>query len=184
MHALGSLTAGSGKTVLVVRPPAAVGLPPFHSQGAMKKSQRPFTFEVKRSRLPSQQASTFQRYVVAPDLAGAGKAPAASHLRVTAFEEATPLTVPTRILPSLSGEKLWREEPVAQVPVASDLLETCETLAMPEEEASPPVAHVMALDVELPSNEERSKRVRRSAKAPQDLPRGERWKRRIPQVAW
>jgi hypothetical protein len=38
---------------------------PFSSP-AVEKSQSPFTFELKRSRLPSGKTSTFQSYVIAP----------------------------------------------------------------------------------------------------------------------
>ncbi len=146
----------------------------------MKKSSRPFTVEVKRSRLPSANA-TFQRYVVAFELAEARTALQASQPRFATIEVPR-LPSAARILPDLSGEKNWIEEPVSHRRAVPDPIEPCETIEMPVTEASPPISHMMVSPAALTSDER--KRVKRPAKTAEDLPRGERWKRRIPQVAW
>jgi hypothetical protein len=149
----------------------------------MKKSQRPFTFEVKRSRLPSRTPSTFQRYV-ALDPAGERHKPDASELPVAKGADVPSLPKGARILPSLSGERIWTEEPVAPVTAAPDLIQV-EAVEEPEVEVSPAAPETTAPAVDLPKNQrEQSRRSRPRAKSPDDLARGERWKRRLPRAAW
>jgi hypothetical protein len=149
----------------------------------MKKPQRPFTFEVKRSRLPSAKASTFQRYVV-PDLARTRHKPDASELPVAKVADVPSLATGARILPSLSGERIWTEEPVSPATAAPDLIQV-EAVEEPEVEVSPAAPETTAPAVDLPTSQrEQSKRSRPRAKSLDDLARGERWKRRLPRAAW
>ncbi len=153
----------------------------------MKKSQKPFTFEVKRSRLPSPKATTFQRYVVAPGLHETRKAPDASGLQVVVARDAPPLPSKARILPSLMRERVWIEELILPIPAVSSPSDVPE--AGEEREAVvaafPAAPEVMASAADLPRNEpEPPKQVRHRAKSPDDLPRGERWKRRLPRAVW
>jgi hypothetical protein len=152
---------------------------------SMKKPQRPFTFEVKRSRLASRTPSTFQRYVVAPAGADVQDVQDASGPTSVRARDPIPVRSEGRILPSLLGEKVWVEEPVLPAPEPPEPVEACETLEEPAI-ASSPTAFAM---VELPADRadeepSRPKRARRLAKTPDDLPRGERWKRRLPRTAW
>jgi hypothetical protein len=149
----------------------------------MKKPQRPFTFEVKRSRLPSRKPSTFQRYVV-PDLAGARHMPDASERPVADVADVPSLSTGARILPSLSGERIWTEEPASPATTAPNLIKV-ETVEEPEVEATPTAPETTEPAGDFPKRQrEQSKRSRPRAKSPDDLTRGERWKRRLPRAAW
>jgi hypothetical protein len=151
----------------------------------MKKSQRSFTFEVKRSRLASRTPSTFQRYVVAPLGAEVQieQEPAGS-MSIQA-RDPIPVRSVGRILPSLLGEKVWVEEPVLPTPAPPEPVEACETLDEPASEPSPAVFEMVDLPADQADEEpSRPRRARRLARSPADLPRGERWKRRLPRVAW
>jgi hypothetical protein len=146
----------------------------------MKKSHKPFTFEVKRSRLSSPKASTFQRYVVAPELHQMRKAPDASGLQVVVARDAAPLPSKARILPSLLGERIWSKEP--EVP---KIVEKPEAAVETGLAASDIIASAGDLLPAEPMEEpNRSRLVRHRAKSPDDLPRSERWKRRLPRSAW
>jgi hypothetical protein len=151
----------------------------------MKKSPRPFTFEVKRSRLASRTPPTFQRYVVAPVSTEVQREQEALGHKSVRASDHPPLRSDGRILPSLLGEKVWVEQPVRLAPAPPEPVEACETLDEPAIEPSP----IESAMVERPANQadeepSRPKRARRLAKTPDDLPRGERWKRRLPRVAW
>jgi hypothetical protein len=153
----------------------------------MKKSQKPFTFEVKRSRLPSPRATTFQRYVAAPEHHQMRKVPDASGLQVMVARDAAPLASKARILPSLMSKRVWIEELMPPIPVASspgdvpEAGEERETVVA----ALPAAPEVMASPADLLQEKpEQPKQVRHRAKSPDDLPRGERWKRRLPRAAW
>jgi hypothetical protein len=153
----------------------------------MKKSRKPFTFEVKRSRLPSPKASTFQRYVAAPERDPARRTPDASGLQVAISVEPPPPPSPARILPSLLSERIWIEELMSPIPVASSPGDVPETGEEPEAvvAALPAAPEVMASPADLLQEEpEQPKQVRHRAKSLDDLPRGERWKRRLPRAAW
>jgi hypothetical protein len=147
----------------------------------MKKSPRPFTFEVKRSRLATPKASTFQRYVVA--LVGAEVRNEQETAGPTSIQTSNPIPVRSvgRILPSLLGEKVWVEQPVRLAPASPEPVEACETLDEPSPIESAMVERLANQVDEEPSQ---PKRARRLARSPDDLPRGERWKRRLPRVAW
>jgi hypothetical protein len=83
------------------------------------------------------------------------------------------------------GEKVWVEEPVLPKPTPSEPIEACETLEEPAIAPSPAVFEMVELLADQTDEEpSRPKRARRLAKTPDDLPRGERWKRRLPRVAW
>jgi hypothetical protein len=151
----------------------------------MKKSQRSFTFEVKRSRLAPQKAPTFQRYVVAPVGADVRNEQNASGPTSVRARDPIPVRSVGRILPSLLGEKVWVDQPVLLTPAPLEPVEACETLDEPAIEPSP----IESAMVELPANQvdeepSQPKRARRLARSPDDLPRGERWKRRLPRAAW
>ena len=152
----------------------------------MTKHQRPFTFEVKRSRLSSPKTSAFQRYVVAPDpLVEMQTTPSQSWRSVTDPGEAAPCPSTARILPSLSGGKIWAEEPIAIIPAGPTPVELIEEPEEPEAETSPPTEDVVEPAPDHPGAElKRSRSIRRRRTAPDDLPRGQRWKRRLPRAAW
>jgi hypothetical protein len=148
----------------------------------MKKSPRPFTFEVKRSRFASRTPSTFQRYVVAPVGAEVRNAQEAFDPKSVRARDPVPVRSEGRILPSLLGEKVWVEEPVLPAPAPPEACETLDELAI---EPSPTAFGMVELPADRGDEEpSRPKRARRLARSPDDLPRGERWKRRLPQVAW
>ncbi len=152
----------------------------------MTKHQRPFTFEVKRSRLSSPKTSTFQRYVVAPaPLVEVRIAPARSGRLVTDPGEAAPSPSAARILPSLLGERIWAEEPIAIIPAEPAPVAPIEVPEEPEAEMSPPAEDVVEPAPDHPGPElKRSRSIRRRRTALDDLPRGQRWKRRLPRAAW
>src|SRR5688500_3583482 len=114
----------------------------------MKKPQRPFTFEVKRSRLASRTPSTFQRYVVAPAGADVQDVQDASGPTSVRARDPIPVRSEGRILPSLLGEKVWVEERVLPAPEPPEPVEACETL---EEPAIVPSPTTFAM-VELPAD--------------------------------
>jgi hypothetical protein len=171
-----------------IRSPSAVRLAISRvtpSYTCMKKSPRPFTFEVKRSRLASRTPSTFQRYVVAPVGADVQNVQDASGSTSIRARDPIPVRSEGRILPSLLGEKVWVEQPVLPAPAPPEPLEACETLEEPAIEPSPTVFEMVELPADRADEEpSRPRRARRLAKTPDDLPRGERWKRRLPWVAW
>jgi hypothetical protein len=151
----------------------------------MKKPPRPFTFEVKRSRLASRTPSTFQRYVVAPAGAGVQNEQKAAGFTSIRASDLPPLRSEGRILPSLLGEKVWVEQPVLPAPAPPEPLEACETQEEPAIEPSPTAFEMIEPLAALTDEEtSRHKRARRLVRSPDDLPRGERWKRRLPRVAW
>jgi hypothetical protein len=156
----------------------------------MKKSHRPFTFEVKRSRLSSPKASAFQRYVAAPELDPARRTPDASGLHVAISVQPPPPPSPARILPSLLSERIWSakpEVPSQTTPAVIDvpkIKEQSEAAIEDRSISSDIVASAGDLLPAEPEEPDRSKPVRRRAKSPDDLPRGERWKRRLPRAAW
>jgi hypothetical protein len=155
------------------------------SYTSMKKSQRPFTFEVKRSRLSSRTPLTFQRYVVAPVGTEVQNEQDASGPKSIRASNPAPPRSHGRILPSLLGEKVWVEELTSSAPAPPEPVDVCE---VPEEPAIEPTAAAVEMIEPLADrvDEEtsRPKRIRRVAKSPDDLPRGERWKRRLPRAAW
>ena len=151
----------------------------------MTKHQRPFTVEVKRSRLSSQKPSAFQRYVVAPaPLVEVRIAPVQAGRFVTDHGE-TPCLSAARILPSLLGVRIWAEEPIATLTAGPAPVEPIEVPEEPEAEMSPPTEDVVEPAPDHPGAElKRSRSIRRRRTAPDDLPRGQRWKRRLPRAAW
>jgi hypothetical protein len=115
----------------------------------MKKSQRPFTFEVKRPRLPSQRASTFQRYVVAPVGADVRNEQDASGDTSIQTSDPIPVRSEGRILSSLLGEKVWVEEPMLPAAAPPEAVEACKMLEEPAIKPSP----IKAAMVELPAGQ-------------------------------
>jgi hypothetical protein len=169
-------------------PSSAVRRPssPPRASPVMKKPPKPFTFEVKRSRLSSPKASTFQRYLAAPE--AARRTPDASGLQVAIRVEPPPPPSPVRILPSLLSERAWREEPEvpAVTPDGEDAPDIVDKEAAVETRlaASDIIASAGDLLPAEPEEPNRSRLVRHRAKSPDDLPRSERWKRRLPRSAW
>jgi hypothetical protein len=154
----------------------------------MKKIPKPFTIEVKRSRLPTRQQSTFQRYAV----------PALTETKLESMlpQGQTPLQNPAppppsqrRVLPDLSAGKVWVEEPVPQ---QADVTEPVLVCSASEEQAveTPPRSQVEVISsnagVASPSEEPHTppKPKNRLRGTAADLPRGQRWKRRLPRTAW
>jgi hypothetical protein len=156
----------------------------------MKKPQKPFTFEVKRSRLSSPKASTFQRYVAAPEPEAARRTPDASGLQAAIRVEPPPPPSPVRILPSLLGERIWSKEPEVPPQATPAVEEGPKIVEEPEAAvetglaASDIIASAGDLLPAEPEEPDRSRLVRHRAKSPDDLPRSERWKRRLPRSAW
>jgi hypothetical protein len=152
----------------------------------MTKHQRPFTFEVKRSRLSSPKTSAFQRYLVAPTpVVEMRTTPSQSWNPVTDPGEAAPSLSTARILPSLLGERIWAEEPLATLTAKPAPVELIEEPEEPEAEMPPPAEDVVEPAPDHPGPElKRSRSIRRRRSAPDELPRGQRWKRRLPRAAW
>jgi len=187
-HLIPISASGLAISAFRIRSPSAVWLAfsrVISSYTRMKKSPRPFTFEVKRSRLASRTPSTFQHHVVAPVGADVHNEREAAGSTSSRASDPPTLRSEGRILPSLLGEKVWVEEPVLPAPAPPEPVEACETLEEPAIEPSPAAFEVIepaaGIADEKPS---RPKRSRRLARSPDDLPRGERWKRRLPRVAW
>jgi hypothetical protein len=152
----------------------------------MTKHQRPFTFEVKRSRLSSPKILAFQRYVVAPTpVVEMQTTPSQSGRSVTDPGEAAPRPSAARILPSLLSERIWAEEPLATLTAEPAPVELMEEPEEPEAEMSSPAEDVVEPAPDHPGPElKRSRSIRRRRTAPDELPRGQRWKRRLPRAAW
>lgn len=149
----------------------------------MKKPQKPFTFEVKRSRLPSRKASSFQRYVV-PHALGASLKLDAPEPPVAKVADTPSLRSVARILPSLSSERIWTEEHASPATAAPALIKV-ETVEEPEIEVSAAGTETTEPAVDLPKRRrEQFKRFKPRAKSHEGLARGERWKRRLPRSAW
>jgi hypothetical protein len=152
----------------------------------MRKIPKPFAIEVKRSRLPVRQQLTFQRYVL-PTLAEAEpmllQAP-------TTITNPDPPPSKRRVLPDLSGGKVWVDEPSPPQPATTEPVTVCnaskeqavETFLAPLAEVISSAAGLAAPDPkDLHPALKRRKRLRGTAA---DLPRGQRWKRRLPRAAW
>ena len=149
----------------------------------MRKPQKPFTFEVKRSRLPSREPSAFQRYVVEIDRIPINKPPALVELSAARANEASHR--PRRVLPDLSGETK-RSVPVTPLPCQG-----AERIHAHEDHEEPASVLPLASASQSRSPGEPSglvvspaRRVRPRARTVQDLPPGQRWKRRLPKAAW
>jgi hypothetical protein len=156
----------------------------------MKKSQKPFTFEVKRSRLSSPKVSIFQRYVAASEPEPARRTPDASGLQIATHVESPPPPSPVRILPSLLRERTWTADPEVPPQAIFAVEEVAKIVEEPEAAvetglaASDIIASAGDLLPAEPEETDRSKPVRHRAKSPDDLPRSQRWKRRLPRSAW
>lgn len=157
--------------------------------GLMKKTPKPFALEVKRSRLPTRRQSTFQRYAL-PALTESKQEPMLSQGQTPLRNPAPPPPSQPRVLPDLSAGKVWIEEPHAGHTVASELVTVCNA---PEEQAvvTPAALHAKEIspDVDLgtfsPEGPLLSPKPRKRVKGTAaDLPRGQRWKRRLAQTAW
>jgi hypothetical protein len=154
----------------------------------MKKIPKSFAIEVKRSRLPARQQSTFQRYVL-PALAEAEPEPMLLQAPTT-IPNPDPPPSQRRVLPDLSGGKVWVDEPSPPQPAMTEPVAVCgaseeqavEALLAPLAEVISSAAGLAAPDPEdLHPAPKRRKRLRGTAA---DLPRGQRWKRRLPRAAW
>ncbi|WP_262267298.1 MULTISPECIES: hypothetical protein [Microvirga] len=169
----------------------------------MKKTSPSFTFEVKRSKLSAHKPSTFERFVLEPKqkLFPPARPPAnqersaASKTETSVVErrilESLPIApaVPELELPSEQQvEETVQVEVKAQAPsrrrkaVASPVASSVEV----EEAHETPLVKVSlaprtsAVVVPLPI----SKGKRKAVASVDHLPRGERWKRRLPRAAW
>jgi hypothetical protein len=154
----------------------------------MKKIPKPFAIEVKRSRLPARQQLTFQRYVL-PALAEAEPEPMLLQAPTTMTNPDAPPSK-QRVLPDLSGGKIWVDEPSPPQPAMTEPVTVC---GASEEQAVgtflAPLGEVISstADLAAPDPEDlhpalRQRRRLRGTAA--DLPRGQRWKRRLPRAAW
>lgn len=168
----------------------------------MKKTSPSFTFEVKRSKLPSQQPSRFERFVSEPkQKLSVPKRHAADQGSSDASKPEAPV-VERRILESLPVAPAVRrveapdeqpvEEPAYEVtaPAIKRRRKAAPTAVAPsmkvEEAQEMPVTEASltpeasAVVVSLPI----FKAKRKAIPSAEQLPRGERWKRRLPRAAW
>ncbi len=154
----------------------------------MKKIPKSFAIEVKRSRLPARQQSTFQRYVL-PALAEAEPEPMLLQAPTTTPNPDPPPSQ-RRVLPDLSSGKVWVDEPSPPQPAMTELVTACgaseelavESFLAPLVEVISSAAGLATADPEdLHPAPKQRKRLRGTAA---DLPRGQRWKRRLPRAAW
>ncbi|WP_262030597.1 hypothetical protein [Microvirga sp. Mcv34] len=169
----------------------------------MKKTSPTFTFEVKRSKLSPQQPSKFQRFVLEPKQKLSAPV---HHTADQGFSDASKAEAPAverRILESLpivptvlalevptepQVEVPVREEvapPVikrrrkAKVALAGHPVEHVETQeSLPVQETPAPLASAVVVPLPI------IKAKRKAGASAADLPRGERWKRRLPRAAW
>lgn len=155
----------------------------------MKKIPKPFTIEVKRSRLPTRQQSPFQRYAL-PALTEAEPGSMLLQVQTPLQNPAPPLPSQPRVLPDLSAGKVWIEEPCVGQAAATEPVTVCNA---PEEQAvvtlPAPHAEMISRDVDLgmssPEEPHASPKPRNRLRGmAADLPRGQRWKRRLPRSAW
>jgi hypothetical protein len=155
----------------------------------MKKSTSHFTFEVKRSRLPSQKASTFQRFIIEPkpaepppkqELLDRGGIPDAA-VNVALTER--------RVLPSIV-ENFAPEEPAVVRPKKrrvrrhSRVAEPESVMGGAANEINEPKPVEEDLTIRPATVLPFVKRQRAILKTVADLPRSQKWKRRLPRVAW
>lgn len=150
----------------------------------MKKTPKPFTFEVKRSRLAGSKRSTFQRFVLPTENPVAERATDLFRTPRKTGAPASPLP-PTGSSAEPLLLKAVVEAPVSQPaddpePVAvRDAAEEIHAVASPDIEADVGPDRTSQNEPQpVPS------RKRRFVKAAGELARGERWKRRLPQAAW
>jgi hypothetical protein len=155
----------------------------------MKKSTPHFTFEVKRSRLPSQKASTFQRFIIEPKPA---EPPPKQELldRVGNSDAVVNVALPERrVLPSIV-ENFAREEPVVVRPKKrrvrrkTRVAEPESVMAGAANEINEPNPVEEDLTIRPATVLPFVKRQRAIPKTVADLPRSQKWKRRLPRVAW
>jgi hypothetical protein len=168
----------------------------------MKKTSPSFTFEVKRSKLPSQQPSRFERFVSEPkQKLSVPKRHAADQGSSDASKPEAPV-VGRRILESLpvapamprvdAPAEQQVEEPAQEVTApaikrrrkaapadVAPSVKAEEAQEMPVIEASL-TPEASAVVVSLPI----FKAKRKAVPSAEQLPRGERWKRRLPRAAW
>jgi hypothetical protein len=154
----------------------------------MKKISKLFAIEVKRSRLPTRQQSTFQRYV-RPALAESEPEPMLLQPPTT-ITNPDPPPSKRRVLPDLSSGKVWVDEPSSPQPAMTELVTVCgtsedlavESLLAPLAEVISSAAGLATADpADLHPAPKQRKRLKGTAA---DLPRGQRWKRRLPRAAW
>jgi hypothetical protein len=155
----------------------------------MKKIPKPFTIEVKRSRLPTRQQSTFQRYAF-PALTETKPGSMLPQVQTPLQNPVPPPPSQPRVLPDLSAGKVWIEEPRVAQAAATEPVTVCSASEEQAVETLPaPHAEVISGDVDLgmSSPEEPHappKPRKRLSGTAADLPRGQRWKRRLPRSAW
>jgi len=164
----------------------------------MKKTSPSFTFEVKRSKFSSHKPSSFERFVVEPKRKLSSPVARLADRELAQENRKEPPAVERRILESLPRLPL---EPQVAVP-AEEPTEAAESAPAPvirrkrkvapvmaaEERAAPPAEHIVEsgrvaaeTGIVIPL---RLSRSTRKAAAVDQLPRGDRWKRRLPKAAW
>jgi hypothetical protein len=168
----------------------------------MKKTSPSFTFEVKRSKLSSQQPSRFERFVSEPKQKLSVPKRHTSHQGSADASKTEAPVVERRILESLP---LTPAVPSVAVPAAPQIEDPAQEVTAPvikrrrkaaaaslapfieAKEAQAMLAvegdvgpATSAVVVPLPI----FKAKRKAAGSAEQLPRGERWKRRLPRAAW
>jgi hypothetical protein len=166
----------------------------------MKKTSPSFTFEVKRSKLSPQQPSKFQRFVLEPKQklslrrreamdqgssdAGKTEAPAVERRILESLSIAPTMPasgepaepqVEVRAYQEAAAPKIKRRRKAAAAPAA--IAVGAEEPPLTEESTTAAEAAVV-----IPFKASKSKR--KAALSIDHLPRGERWKRRLPRFAW
>lgn len=149
----------------------------------MKKTLRPFTVEVKRARLPERQRSTFQRLIPTSDLTEAETA--AAVFRPLNKGEQPPLLNQSPTLADRSAERVVAEELAAPATGIQEPIRVSPAVAEPEAVTAPVIDHVVQGEPAPRADQQMIlTRKRRTKPTAEDLPRGARWKRRLPQTAW
>ena len=155
----------------------------------MKRIPKPFAVEVKRSRLSGPQHAKSQRYLL-PGLAEAEQALTPLPAPAPVSSQFPPPARKPRILPDLSTGIAWAEEPaLPPSDVLAPILESMAACPALDEASSlpEPVATTGGSNSEsaLPGVPHKQPARRKQLKGMvDDLPRGQRWKRRLPRVAW
>jgi hypothetical protein len=164
----------------------------------MKKTSPSFTFEVKRSKFSSQKPSSFERFVLEPKRKLLSPVARLADKELSQENRNEAPAVERRILESLPklpvehhvvapAEQPAEAPATAQAPAVRRKRNVAPVMAS-EEMAAPPAEHIVKggrdaveTGMVIPL---RLSRTTRKASAVEQLPRGDRWKRRLPKAAW
>jgi hypothetical protein len=168
----------------------------------MKKSSPSFTFEVKRSERPSQQPSRFERFVSEPKQKVSVPKRHAADQGFSDVSKTDAPVVERRILESVLVAPV---APYAELPIAQHIEEPAQEVTaavIKRRRKAEPASLAPSVEAEeaqeMPVIEESLapeasavvvrlpifKAKRKAVASAEELPRGERWKRRLPRAAW